>query len=89
MGSIYRPMFVMGEDQRLAIKKNRIDCLQKSIVSSEDGELERVYDWINLYRDGLIKLVVSEEEYTVVMTPRDLGLPAAEAYYLTTFTHTP
>jgi DNA-directed RNA polymerase II subunit RPB2 len=95
LGRICRPLFVVGKDQRLAIKKHHIRKLHDSRNATfdptkEDDEQERPeeYGWSDLYKDGLIELIDTEEEETsmIAMKPTDLGLPAEEAYS-TTYTH--
>jgi DNA-directed RNA polymerase II subunit RPB2 len=92
LGRICRPLFVVGADQKLAIKKHHIRKLHESrraIYKSFD-EMEEIeeYGWSDLYKDGLIELIDTEEEETsmIAMKPTDLGLPAEEAYS-TTYTH--
>lgn len=94
LGRICRPLFVVGSDQKLAIKKRHIDKLHRarSLLYDDDdtnvSDDDRNYGWSDLYRDGLIELIDTEEEETsmVAMKPSELGLPPAEAYS-TTFTH--
>ena len=102
LGRICRPLFVVGEDQKLVIKKRHIARMHDSRTASYereigigadgmDGRQEQEvdeYGWSDLYRDGLIELIDTEEEETtmIAMKPSDLGLPPDEAYS-TTFTH--
>lgn len=95
MGRICRPLFVVGEDQKLLIKKRHIDRLHRARAAQfeeydemEMSEEDRTYGWSDLYQDGLIELIDTEEEETtmIAMKPSDLGLPPDEAYS-TTFTH--
>jgi len=82
--------------QKLAIKKRHIDKLHEArMMYDEDEEMTSVednldsdYGWKDLYSNGLVELLDTEEEETcmIAMKPTDLGRPAAEAYS-TTFTH--
>lgn len=90
-GRICRPLFVVGTDQLLAIKKRHINRLHAA-HSFGYGDMamggDEAYGWSDLYKDGLVELIDTEEEETVMiaMKPTDLALPASEAYS-TTFTH--
>lgn len=82
-GRISRPLFIVTDDQKLAIKKRHITKLQDSGV---DGC--PTYEWNHLLIDGLIEFIDTEEEETTMisMKPSDLSLPPEEAYS-STFTH--
>mmetsp|Transcript_18211 Transcript_18211/g.18269 ORF Transcript_18211/g.18269 Transcript_18211/m.18269 type:complete len:1196 (+) Transcript_18211:62-3649(+) len=78
-GRIMRPLFIVKDDQTLAIKKKHIEQL----VDDSNN-----YGWKELLYDGLVEFIDTEEEETVMiaMKPEDLAVPAAEAY-CSTFTH--
>ena len=99
VGRICRPLFVVGDDQKLVIKKNHILKLieakkereeeltqQREEVMQNDGQIG--YQWANLLADGLIELIDTEEEETsmIAMKPTDLN-PRDKEAYSTTFTH--
>jgi len=78
-GRICRPLFVVNEQQQLAIKKHHIHSLQ-------DGQLE----WKTLLTDGLIEYIDTEEEETTMisMEPNDLNPDdPEEEVYSSTYTH--
>eukprot|EP01038_Epipyxis_sp_PR26KG_P008520 gene8520-11517_t len=81
-GRICRPLFVVGDDQKLAIKRSHIHKLLPS--QQEEGE----YGWPMLFSEGLVEYIDTEEEETtmIAMKPSDLGLPKSEAYS-STYTH--
>ncbi|RYY80683.1 hypothetical protein EON63_16655 [archaeon] len=62
----------------------------EELLGLDDGEggEKGGYGWSDLYKNGLIELIDTEEEETtmIAMKPTDLGLPASEAYS-TTYTH--
>lgn len=86
-GRICRPLFVVGDDQKLAIKRHHV---QKMVAGTDakgpdgDGEGE-VKWWDNMLKTGLVELLDTEEEETamIAMKPNDLG----SKEYSTTFTH--
>lgn len=94
LGRICRPLFIVGKDQKLTIKKRHIEKLLRSNAAMYDDDMllanvvDEKYGWSDLYRDGLLELIDTEEEETtmIAMKPSDLGLPAEDAYS-TTFTH--
>ncbi len=98
LGRICRPLFVVGTDQKLAIKKHHILKLYETRSlgystkshdeEDEDDDEQKPYAWIDLFKDGLVELIDTEEEETsmIAMKPTDLGLPKEEAYS-TTYTH--
>jgi len=94
LGRIMRPLFVVGKDQKLTIKKKHIDQLHRARSAMYDEGAMDVddpssnYGWKDLYSEGLVELIDTEEEETamIAMKPEDLGLPADKAYS-TTFTH--
>lgn len=93
-GRICRPLFIVGDDQKLRVKKRHIHKLRSSVPLDEEDEdtmasdKDIAYRWSSLFLDGLVELVDTEEEETtmIAMKPSDLGLPPSEAYS-TTFTH--
>ena len=99
VGRICRPLFVVGDDQKLVIKKNHILKLIEAKRVRED-EISQVredaaevampfnYQWGDLLKDGLIELIDTEEEETamIAMKPTDLN-PRDKEAYSTTFTH--
>ncbi len=78
-GRISRPLFVVGEDQNLAIRKSHIMKLKNDEIS---------YGWSNLVFEGLVEFVDTEEEETtlVAMFPSELTKPL-ELRMAKTFTH--
>lgn len=104
LGRICRPLFVVGEDQKLVIKKSHIERLHRARTAAFEREISPDtfdgqqtphhesdvdnYGWNDLFRDGLVELIDTEEEETtmVAMKPSDLARPADD-YYSTTFTH--
>ena len=81
-GRICRPLFIVGDDQKLVIKKKHIFQINEQ---QQDGE---AYGWDNLLIDGLLEFIDTEEEETtmIAMKPSDLSLPPDQTYS-TTFTH--
>jgi DNA-directed RNA polymerase II subunit RPB2 len=81
-GRICRPLFIVGDDQKLAIKRKHIFKIKQQ--QSDDNR----YEWENLLIDGLIEFIDTEEEETtmIAMKPSELSLPPDQAY-TTTFTH--
>jgi len=77
-GRICRPLFVVTEDQEMAIKKHHI--LQLQGVLQDQKKLS----WSDLLMDGLVEYVDTEEEETamIAMEPKDLG-----DSYSSTYTH--
>jgi len=78
-GRICRPLLIVGEDQKLVVKKRHIIRMLK-----QDSEM----GWEQLLLSGMIELLDSEEEETamVAMKPSDLALPPQDLYS-TTYTH--
>mmetsp|Transcript_2822 Transcript_2822/g.2481 ORF Transcript_2822/g.2481 Transcript_2822/m.2481 type:complete len:754 (-) Transcript_2822:1730-3991(-) len=92
-GRISRPLFIVGEDQKLVIKKTHVQKLKNSELnlSSEDIDLneeKEEYGWNNLLAEGLIEYIDTEEEEStmIAMKPSDLLLPP-HLLASTTFTH--
>lgn len=92
-GRICRPLFVVGRDQKLTMKKHHIEKLMPDLVEDDESALfgeggNEKFGWLDLQRHGLIELIDTEEEETtmIAMKPNDLGL-APEDAYSTTFTH--
>lgn len=89
-GRISRPLFIVGDDQKLVIKKSHINRLKGVDAEGEPLAVEddNKYGWDNLLGDGLVEYIDTEEEETtmIVMKPSDLALPPEEAIS-TTFTH--
>ena len=77
-GRISRPLFVVGDDQKLSIRKGHIMKLNS----------EEEYGWENLMVEGLVEFVDTEEEETtlIAMFPSDLEKPM-EMRMAKTFTH--
>lgn len=67
-GRVCRPLFIV-ENQQLALQKEQV----KWLVDGKDSEGEE-YKWEQLVKGGVIELLDSEEEETVMisMTPEDL-----------------
>ena len=57
-GRIARPLFVVGDDQRLAIKK-------RHILKLKDDKDD--YNWTQLVLDGLVEFIDTEEEETTLI----------------------
>ena len=76
-GRICRPLFIVGEDQKLAIKKRHISALVEE-------ELEKPFT--SLMQQSLVEYIDCEEEETcmIAMKPKDVG---QEHSYSRTFTH--
>lgn len=88
-GRISRPLFIVGDDQKLIIKKSHIAKLKHlDMYGNQLPDDESKYGWENLLADGLAEFVDTEEEETtmIAMKPSDLALPPEEAIS-TTFTH--
>ena len=64
-GRICRPLFIVGDDQKLAIKATH-DRLR---VGSGDPDAEG-YGWSNPLAEGLIEYVDTEEEETTMIEKR-------------------
>jgi DNA-directed RNA polymerase II subunit RPB2 len=86
-GRLSRPLFIVGNDQKLIIKKSHINRLkgfdlQGNLLPDE----QQGYGWDNLLADGLIEYIDTEEEETtmIAMKPSDLAL---EEKISSTFTH--
>lgn len=79
-GRLCRPLFIVNDDQKLAIKKKHIFKIKNQATES--------YEWENLLIDGLIEYIDTEEEETtmIAMKPSELNLPPDQAYS-STFTH--
>lgn len=79
-GRICRPLFIVNQDQQLAIKKQHIYQLQG--INPNEKRL----CWTDLLMEGLVEYVDTEEEETtmIAMEPKDLD---AEDSYSTTYTH--
>eukprot|EP00605_Chrysophyceae_sp_TOSAG23-4_P000632 GSChrysophyteH1.ASY1.ANO1.713.1 assembled CDS len=78
-GRISRPLFVVGDDQKLSIRKSHIMKMKNESVE---------YGWSNLVFEGLVEFVDTEEEETtlIAMKPEDLDKPI-EQRIAKTFTH--
>jgi DNA-directed RNA polymerase II subunit RPB2 len=78
-GRISRPLFVVDDEQKLAIRKSHI-------MKMKDDTVE--YGWSNLVFEGLVEFVDTEEEETtlIAMKPEDLDKPM-ETRIAKTFTH--
>jgi len=78
-GRISRPLFIVGDDQKLAIKKRHISMLAQS---------EGNYNFYQLVFDGLVEFIDTEEEETtlVAISPKEFLAPSDERVS-TTFTH--
>jgi DNA-directed RNA polymerase II subunit RPB2 len=88
-GRIMRPLFIVGPDQKLVIKKSHIYKIQNSRgagVQADGGTVK--FGWDDILQNGLAEYVDTEEEETtmIAMKPNDLALPP-EALYSTTYTH--
>lgn len=80
-GRICRPLFVVDEDQNLAIRKHHI--LQLQGVAGSGKKLT----WADLLMEGLVEYVDTEEEETtmIAMEPKDLD--TTDGAYSNTYTH--
>lgn len=78
-GRISRPLFVVGDDQHLTIKKSHIQKLD----AKEDN-----YNFFQLVYDGLVEFIDTEEEETtlVAMSPKELSRPK-DMRMSSTYTH--
>ena len=88
-GRIMRPLFIVGPDQKLVIKKSHIYKIQNSRgagMQADGGNVK--FGWDDILQNGLAEYVDTEEEETtmIAMKPNDLALPP-EALYSTTYTH--
>jgi DNA-directed RNA polymerase II subunit RPB2 len=85
-GRICRPLFIVNEDQTLAIKKYHINKLLERHANPDDD-----YGWSNLLSEGLVEFVdTEEEETTMIMTepPKAHSAQFAdERPYSSTYTH--
>ena len=79
-GRICRPLFVVDENQDLAIKKNHI--LQLQGVLQDQKKLT----WTDLLMEGLVEYVDTEEEETTMIAMEPNDLDASQAYS-STYTH--
>lgn len=57
-GRISRPLFIVGEDQKLLIKKGHIAKMQQS---------DNKYKWEDILNDGLVEYIDPEEEETTMI----------------------
>lgn len=78
-GRVCRPLFIVGEDQKLKIKKSHVQRLKEN-----EEEIEKPFT--SLMQQGLIEYIDCEEEETcmIAMKARDVGNPES---YSRTFTH--
>lgn len=78
-GRIMRPLYIVGEDQKLAIKKKHV-----AYLDDPDND----YTWKKLLENGLVEMIDVEEEETamVAMYPSEVSLPPEERYS-STYTH--
>jgi DNA-directed RNA polymerase II subunit RPB2 len=81
-GRICRPLFIVGDDQKLLIKKHHIAKL-----NDEEGD-DTDYGWTGLLQEGLVEYIDAEEEETtmIAMKPKDLTVPINQRTS-TTYTH--
>jgi len=79
-GRICRPLFVVGENQDLAVKKNHILQLQGILPD------QKKLTWTDLLMEGLVEYIDTEEEETtmIAMEPKDLDSGDS---YSSTYTH--
>lgn len=86
-GRLCRPLFIVGTDQKLAIKKHHILQLKDNLTNIHDPT-SQPYGWYNLIHEGLVEYVDCEEEETtmIAIKPDDLRLPP-EKVYSSTYTH--
>ena len=72
-GRVCRPLFVV-EDQRLALKREHVEALQREDPVEED-DLPKL-KWSDLVENGIVEYLDAEEEETVMicMTPEDLEM---------------
>ena len=94
-GRIMRPLFIVGTDQKLVIKKSHIYKIQNSHINVAGADLglgagqqAAKFGWDDILQNGLAEYIDTEEEETtmIAMKPNDLALPP-EALYSTTYTH--
>ncbi|KAI5474374.1 DNA-directed RNA polymerase II subunit RPB2 [Pseudohyphozyma bogoriensis] len=71
-GRVCRPLFVVGDDQKLVLTKEMVADLQKE-EGDEEGEK---LTWSGLVENGVVEYLDAEEEETVMicMTPEDLEM---------------
>lgn len=69
-GRVCRPLFIVEEDQSLALKKHHVQYL----AEGRDDE-DQPFKWQQLVNNGIVELLDAEEEETVMisMTPDDLA----------------
>jgi DNA-directed RNA polymerase II subunit RPB2 len=70
-GRVLRPLFVVTEDQQLAITKRQIRLVSSGVYNPES---KGPYNWDDFVREGAIEYLDAEEEETVMisMTMEDL-----------------
>lgn len=80
-GRVCRPLLIVGDDQKLVLKKSHIYRLQ----GVDD---ENKLNWSDLFLNGMIEFIDAEEEETIMIAfkPKDLDL-SPEELYSTTYTH--
>ena len=76
-GRCQRPLFIVGDDQKLAIKKKHILKLNNSV----DGD----YTFSHLLGGGIIELIDTEEEETTLIAMKPVDLNQEDGYK--TYTH--
>lgn len=80
-GRISRPLFIVGDDQKLLMKKSHVHKLKNP---------ELKYGWSELVFEGLVEFIDTEEEETtlICMDPKNLILADEdEGAMKTTYTH--
>ena len=82
-GRCLRPLFIVGHDQTLLVKKHHVDRLRGSVAGEDD------YTWDNLISDGLVEYIDCEEEETVMiaMNARDVMARKGHGASTDTYTH--
>jgi RNA polymerase Rpb2, domain 5 len=85
-----RPLFIVGHDQKLVIKKSHIQKISEShsawklsMSQPEDADQEAIADekfrfgWDDILYNGLLEYIDTEEEETtmIAMKPDELALP--------------
>lgn len=85
-GRLSRPLFIVGDDQQLIIKKSHINRLKGFDMEGNKLPPDTEYGWDELLAEGLIEYIDTEEEETtmIAMKPSDLTLTEKIS---TTFTH--